>query len=486
MSTYTLKITDQKGQVGTLDYDWPIQVPIVTNYDWSQTNVPWDAVSQDEIDDLIPAGHTIVPLSTTGTDFYAKLNNTLALQSGRVSVRLPPGFYDFTQFRMIGSSGDPTYSFGHWSPKLAGFIGNPKDTFVRMAPNSMTQAQLDKMATMTQSSFSQLQQAVIRIDTVFNNTAVPIVMLGITFESGPQQLLTAHASDIPASVFVPQPAPHGGLVIYSSNSIRHPDSIVAYCRFRGFGKAMMSQPPFELANVSSQRNQVRWYKCEFDGRMSPNYDPAQPRKCGPFMTNGGINQEIVECYMHDTNVSRFAANDESVSSTTALSNRYYIEHTKFEHITDNQNRQPGINGGNSLGGYTNASCLGFESSNARIDIIDCIVSVDNPYTNGQVPCHIQLTNTGSATAANRPGGRLYVKGGQYRHTVFPQLDGFVTFRIQQSTAWWIDGFNTTLDVRDNDDKRLQPYVVTGTWPPSQAALDTANVKPETHYLVRST
>lgn len=472
-------ITDRKGRTGFIDYDLPVPAPVA---DWSDSNPPWKAVSQSEIDALIPAGHTVVPLSSTGADFYAKLNNTLAAQSGRVSVRLPAGNYDFTQFRLIGSSGDPTYSFGHWSPKLAGFIGNPEEVFVRMAPNSMSQAQLDKMATMTLASFSQLQMGVIRIDSEFNAVPAPVVMLGITFESGPQQALTAKASDIPADVYIPQPAPHGGLVIYSGSNRRHPDSIIAYCRFRGFGKAMMSQPPFELANVSSQRNQVKWYRNEFDGRMSPTYDVNRPRKCGVFMVNGGIEQVMTDCWLHHSNVSRYAANDEAVASATALSNHYRIERTKIEQITNNQNKQPPLNGGNSLGGYTNASCIGFESSNALIEIIDSIVSVDNDLIAGQVPCHIQFTNTGAA----RSGGRLYVKGGEFRHTKFPQLDGFLTVRIQQSSNWWTDGFNTTMDVRLADNTRLTPYVVTGTWPPTAQALATAGVTKQTHYLIRST
>lgn len=466
------------GETTSVDYTIP------SSGDWSETNSPWSYASAIEWESRLPTGVPVVNLSATGATFWDKLNNTVNAQAGRFICRLPVGVFTLNSFRPIGSSGNPTYAFGFWFPKLAGFVGaGPDKTIIEMAPNSVSTAQLDYMKTMTQASFIQLQMGMFRIDTQYNSVAAPIYIGGVSIEAAPQPLLTAISSDITNGVYVPQSAPHLGVAVYSDSSRRHPDSVLTHVRFRGAGKAMTSQPPFELSNITSQRNDLAFLNCEFDGRMSPRYDATQPRKCGPFMANGGVTQHLTDCWMHHSNVSRYAANDESVVSSTALSNHYRIERVKLEQITNNQNKQPPINGGNSLGGYTNASCIGFESSNALIEIIDSIMSIDNALIAGQVPCHIQLTNTGSVA---RSGGRLYVRGGEFRHSAFPQLNGFVTFRIQPTASWWTDGFNTTIDVRDKANNRLLPYTVTGTWPPTAAALATAGVSPQTHYLVRST
>jgi hypothetical protein len=485
-STYTFDVSTSSWYASGLS---PIHVDLPSAFsgvDYSDENPPWAYTSTADWESLMPAGVPVVNLSTASSDFWTNLSATVNAQPGRCIVRLPEGVYTLKQFRVVSTV---TYAYGIFFPKLAGFVGaGPDKSIIEMAPNSVSQAQLDAMSQMTQSSFNQLLMGVIRIDTQWSGAAAPIFIGGVGFESAPQNPLTSISSDITNNVYVPQSAPHMGMTIYSDANRHHPDSLVTHCRFRGFGKAMMSQPPFELSNVTSQRNEVTYSHTEFDGRMSPRYDPTQPRKCGAFMTNGGLTQNVVDCWMHHSNVSRYAANDESVASATALSNHYYIERLKINQITNNRNEQPPLNGGNSLGGYTNASCIGFESSNALIEIIDCIVSVDNPYTTGQIPCHIQLTNTGGIDPATRAGGRLYVRGGEFRHTAYPQLDGFVTFRIHPATKWWTDGFNTTLDVRDKFDNRLQPYVVTGTWPPTAAALAAAapgGVKPSTHYLIRS-
>jgi hypothetical protein len=479
-------ITDRKNQSAFIDYDIPVILPPTISYDWSDSNLPW-AGSYGAWESKLPAGVPVVPLGGSPTQsFYDRLSATVNSQVGRVIVRLPEGIFSLTSFRPIGASNNPTYAYGIFFPKLAGFVGAGADkSIIEMAPNSVTQAQLDWMKTMTQQSFIQLQMGMMRIDTQWNGAAAPIYIGGVGFEAAPQPLLTAISADITNSVYVPQSAPHMGVTIYSDSSRRHPDSLVTHCRFRGAGKAMMSQPPFETGNITSQRNEVSYENTEFDGRMSPRYDPTQPRKCGVFMTNGGVTQHVTDCWMHGSNVSRYAANDESVLSQVALSNTYRIERLKIEQITNNQNKQGSLNGGNSLGGYTNASCIGFESSNAKVEIIDSILSVDNPFTTGQVPCHVQFTNTGAA----RAGGRLFVKGGQFRHTAFPQLNGFLTIRCQPSTNWWTDGFNTTMDVRRADGVRLEPAVITGTWPPTQAQLDAAvpgGLKPDKHFLIRST
>lgn len=458
------------GQAITPDSPW----------DWSEERLPWEQGGPVAWAESLPAGVPVVPVQTSGGDFYTRLKATCDAAPGRIIVELPAGVHSLSSFRLIGASGDPTYSFGFWHPKLAGFFSEAgaANCIVEMAPDSMTQAQLDHMSTIQQSAFAPLQMGLMRLDTVYQGAGVPIYLGGVTFESGPQNMLTQIASDVVGglgSVYVPQAAPHQGVVVYTSGPT-HQDSVLSHVRFRGAGKAMTSQPPFEQGNFSSQRNHITFKFCEFDGRMSPRYDPTRPRKSNPIMLNGGIFQEIQDSWIHHSNVSRYAANDESVASGVAHSINYRTIRTKIEQITNNQNRQPPINGGNSLGGYTNASLFGFESSNALIELIDVFASVDNDQSVGQVPTHIQLTNTGPS----RKGGLVRVAGGQWRHSRFPQLDGYVTMRIQRSTDWWADGFNNTLDIRPNG-VRLIPHEYTGAWPPSAAYL--ANYPKETHFII---
>ena len=453
-------------------------------YDWSDASPPWAYSSAADWEQHLPAGVPVVNLSTGSADFWTNLDATQAAQPGRFICRLPEGVFSLTQFRMIGSSGNPTYAFGLWFPKLAGFVGaGPDKTIVEMAAGSVNGDQLAHMATMTQASFEPLNMGLARIDTQYGGVGAPVYLGGVGIESAPQPLLTSISPDITGSVYVPQPAPHHGVVLYSDSSRRHPDTVVTHCRFRGAGRAMTSQPPFECGNIGSQRNHITYRSTEFDGRCSPRYDPSRPRKCGPVMLNGGVHNELVDCWLHHSNVSRYAANDESVVSATALTNDYILTRCKIEQITNNQNRQPPLNGGNSLGGYTNASCCGWESSNARITITDCIMSQDNNQFAGQVPMHLQFTNTGAA----RQGGRLFVVGGEYRNTGWPQLDQYLCFRIQPTSHWATDGYATTLDIRKTaGGPRLAPHTYGGTWPPSPAYLVAQSLSPDTHYIVRST
>lgn len=454
------------------------------DYDWSDENPPWAGTLSDW-EAQIPAGMARRELSA-GSTFRQRLINTCNAASGRTLINIPAGVYTFEQFVTIGSGSNPTYAFGFFDPKLAGFVfEDVENTIIEMAPDSVNSDQLDYMKTMPQSTFVPLNMGMIRIDTQYQSAPAPVFIGGGTFEAAPQNLLTAVNSDVTNNVYVPQSAPHHGVVFYSDSSRRHPDTLVTHTRFRGAGKAMTSQPPFEMANFGSQRNHITFRNCEFDGRMSPRYDATRPRKCGPIMHNGGVQIHMFDCWMHHSNISRYAANDESVVSGTALSNHYTATRCKSEQITNNQNRQPPINGGNSLGGFTNASAYGWESTNALIEITDCIVSQDNPNPTsgtGQIPTHLQLTNVGGVA---RVGGRIYVRDGDFRDTAHPHLSGFTQFRISQSTNWWTEGFENTIH-RYRGETRLSPHVVTDTWPPSAGALAAAGVTPETHYLVRST
>ena len=454
-----------------------------SSYDWSDTNVPWAYSSTSEFTTAWPSGVSIVDIQTGSGDFYTNLANTVNAAPGRVVVRLGSGVYSLNKFRMIGASGNPTYSFGFWFPKLQGFLGQgPDKTYIQLDANATTvdtngstNRTADAhtyMEQMDPAAFAPLQRGLCRFD---GSAASPILLAGVTFRAADQLPLTAKYSDSGAltGVYVPQPSPHQGVVLYSGLS-----AILSYVRFQAAGRAMSSAPPFEMSNLGSQYGEIRINNCEFDGRRSPDLDPARPRRCGPLMGNNEDHHEMVDCWIHHSNISRYAVNDENRNTQGV----YIVTRCKAEQITNNQNRDPAINSGNSLGGYTNATPFGWESCNGTITVTDSTVVQDNSQSSGQVPCHFQLTSVG---ARNPQGGRFYLHGGQHGNNGFPGLDGYVTFRIATNTYWVSDGYNNTIFAYHKDGQRLLPYQYTGTWPASPATLQAAGVTPQTHYIVRA-
>lgn len=468
MSPVRTRVWDGAAWQGAADAP---STPAATPYDWSDTNLPWAYTSTSDFTTAWPSSVTVVPIQTASTDFYTNLAATVAAAGGRVVVELGEGVYELSEFRLIGSSGDPKYAFGFWFPNLQGLLGQgPDKTYVQMAANSVSPTQLASIATMTKAAFASLQMGLCRFDGA--DAASPILLAGLTFRSEDQNPFTSTASDM-QDLFYPQPCPHRGVFLYTGSHSR-----VSYVRFQGAGRALNSQPPFEMSNVSTARGWHYFDHCEVDGRRSPDLDPARPRRCTIALHNNESVVEWSDSWFHHSNVSRYATNDQNYDT----SGTYKVTRCKSEHITDDQNRDPALNGGATLGGYTNASLFGWESCNGTIEVRDSIAHQDNTLYAGQVPCHLQLTYVGSR---NPQGGRLYVHGGDFRNSGFPAIDGFVTFRIAQNTYWYLDGYNTTLYVYHPDGQRLSPHQYTGTWPPTESYLAAQGISPATHYIVRS-
>lgn len=437
--------------------------------DWTAANPPWSFLNIAEVTAGWPSDINYVNIQTGSSDFYTNLKNTVDAASGRIVVVLGAGVYSFNQFRLIGSSGDPTYSFGYWDPKLKGFLGQgATQTFIQMDANSMSGAQLAALGLMTQASFAPNQMGLMRVD---GSPSDPVYIGALTIRAADQQNLTSKASDV--AIFIPQPAPHHGLVFYSNSA-----GTISHVRFQGAGRACYSQPPFEHANATSQLNSLVWRNCEFDGRRSPDLDPAIPRRCGVVMMNNEYLASFTDCWFHHSNVSRYAANDQNANTTGT----YSLTRCKSEQITNTQNTDPAINGGLSLGGYTNASLFGWESCNGTINIVDCLFSQDNTQSAGQNPMHLQLTTVGSR---NPQGGRMNVYGGTFHNTGFPSVEGFLCFRITPDTYWYTDGFDTTLRIYQTDHvTRLTSHLFSGTWPPTTSYLLSNGLAPSTHFLIR--
>lgn len=450
-----------------------------SSWDWSDSNSPWAYSSTSAFTQDWPSGVTIVDIQTGSNDFYTNLQNTVNAAGQRVVVRLGQGIYHLNKFRMIGSSGNPNYSFGFWFPNLQGFLGQgPDKTFIQLDANAITvdtDGTTDRTAdahaamnAMDPADFDPLLRGFCRFDGT--SAASPILLGGVTFRAADQLPLTGKASGAP--YYVPQPSPHQGIVLYANSH-----AIIQYARFQAAGRACYSAPPFEMANVGSQYGTIQWRHCEFDGRRSADIDPAQPRRCVPIMLNNETLSDMEDCWFHHSNLSRYAANDENRETQGV----YSLTRCKSEQITNTHNTDPAINGGASLGGYTNACLFGWESCNGTINITDCIMSVDNPYTDGSISQDLQFTSVGSR---DPQGGRLTVVRGVYRNTGFPTLDGYLSIRCVAGTYWYRDGLNTTMNITNDSGARKQPYLYTGTWPPSTATLAAAGVAPDTHYIVR--
>jgi len=448
---------------------WPSRSGAAVNHDWTDSNPPWAYTDTSVFTAGWPTGTKLVDLKTGSADFYTNLMATVDAAGQRCVVVLPDEVLHLTRFNLIGSSGDPNYSFGFWHPNLQGFLGQGADkTVIQLDANSMTTAQLNALKTLAYGPTGKPNMMHFgRLDGA--NAASPVLLAGVCFRGADQQNLDAVDPSLSGVVTVPQPAPYAGVQMYQGAYGK-----VSYCRFQAPAHAWSSQPPFEHWCVDTQYANVTYSNCEIDGRRAAEVDAARPRRCGPYGGNNEGTSTLTDCWLHDSNVSRYAVNDQNRDTQGV----YSLIRTKIEQITNTKN--------DGHGGYTNAALCGWESSNATINVQDCIMSVDNPYNEGGnqgLSNHLQFTTV----TRNPRGGRLYVSGNNiWRNTGFPGIDGYLTVRVAPASSiyWKLDGYDTTMNVQNAAGTRLQPYVHTGTWPPSAAALQAAGIYPESHFIVR--
>lgn len=399
--------------------------------------------------------------------------------TGRVLIRLLAGVYHMNEFKKIGSGGQ-TYAFGLWHSRLIGFSGVGYDqTYIQMDANSISQVQLDEMATMTRASFQPMAMGIMRLDGLNTDYCF---LGGITFRAADQNLIYNVAADLKTTdsvftvpVFTPQPAPHNGVVFYAGTT-----AYVSHCRFQAAGRAILSQPPFECTNLGSQYGKIYIYKTEFDGRRSPDLDPARPRRCNVIMPNNDEVHQMEDVWMHHSNVSRYAANDENRDTASV----YTVKNFKIEHITDTRNTDPALNNGQPLGGASPVTPFGWESSRGQITLQNGIIDQGVNWTNnGQYPAHFQMTDVGAGPVRRR-GGRFKMMNVVCINTGYPEADGFIIARIGTGSWWQVDGYETTIEVyHPVSGARLTPYALPG-WPPNKTTLAGQGILPETHYLVK--
>lgn len=457
------------------------------DYNWSDTNLPWtvtESLTTQQRQTIYtadwPSDITIVDLiHVDGNNFHddllATIGSVSTSTSFRVLVRLPEGDHVFTSFPLTGSSGSATYAHGFYLNRLQGLLGaGPDKTFVTMAADSMSQDQLDAITAMTASSGQQMAMMMFSHGGASATTNRRVYLGGLTFRAADQQDITSSAM----SIVTPQPAPHVGISIYPDT-----DATISYVRFQAPARASYASPPFECGALNTQYGDIYIHNSEFDGRRSADLDSNRPRRCPPLLANNEDNHTLVDCWLHHCNLSRYAVNDQNQDT----SGGYTLTRTKVEQI-GNGNVDPNLNSGVSLGGASAAVCCGYETVNGVVTFNQPVISVDYAGIISNVfSSHIGFTTVGSTRGTNGPqGGRLYVQGGTFTNTAFPQMDGYLTIRVSQKTYWYIDGFATTLNIFHSDGNRKTPWTYSGSTPPTAAAISAAGISPSTHYIVHVT
>ena len=455
--------------------------PAALAYDFSDDNVPWaypaDLAEREELftadwEPDVP----IVTIPTTG-DFMTNVNTACNASPVPVVIRLEEAVYHLDSFELAGTSGRQDFSFGAYHGKLRGWLGlGPDKSIIQMDANSMSQAQLNLLATMDPSLFIPNAMGLALIQPT---NADRIYIAGVGFRAADQQWLPAvHPNAAALGITPNQPAPHTGVVIGADKNYT-----ISYCALVGAGRAMYAAPPWEHANLNTQYSAGVIHHCDFDGRRHPAIDPARPRRCTIVLGNNEDSHEMRRCWMHHTNLSRYAINDQNQDTQGT----YLVTECKTEFI-GNGNVDPALNGGLTLGGSTAAVCHGYESTKAAITFRDNIIDVNNDwmppsgwYGKSQ---HIGFAHVTEST--NRVGGQLYVYGGTYLNSAFPSVDGFLCIRAYPDVAWWTSGVQNTMFVYDFEGgTRKTAWNFTGTWPPTSGQIAAAGVSPETHYIIRT-
>lgn len=417
----------------------------------------------------------------SGSDFFAHIYNQCQAAGARIVIRLQGGtVYHCSRFVPIPITGGGSilYAMGLWHSNLQGFItSGPGPAIIQMDADSFTGAQITALESMTTSEV--LNAAVMRLDGQRR------VLAGIQVRAADQQDI----SDVHQSIkdygssdpVCPQPAPHAGVFLFPSTG---GSAYLSHLDLVGAGRAVTSAPPFECANIGTQYGDIRVWNCHSDGRRHPDIDPARPRRCGVWMTNNDT-WSGKNIWMHHSNLSRWATNDGG--QTTVRS--YYVENVQIEEITNNQNVDPALNGGASLGGWTNPCVMGYETCVSPIELNGVRLTVDNTSTSLAIQQHLQLAYVASSAfptaPTSPPNAKLTVIGGIFHNVAFPAIDGFLTVRIAQD-IWWRD-LSTYLWIWNGAETvRKTGRIYTGAWNNGALAawVSSNGFTPDTDYIVR--
>ena len=489
MSVFRKRIV--AGSDGRLSWASPggTKKPVSEKWDWTEDSPPWaypEDLSLEERHALFTADWDadveIIPLNNSlGSTFWDRLYNTVNAHGGRPVVYIPEGVYQLTKFKRIpyDNSGTWNYAVGFWHPRLRGLLGDGADkTIIEMAPNSMAPEQLADLETRSSTTYQVSEIRCFRIDS--NKGTSRVHISGVGFRAHDQQPIKAVASDIAAKgVKVPTPAPHSGMSIFVGDTAtwKPTPAIVSYCGFWGFARALLSQPPFEHTNISSQFGDILMHHVESDGRRHKDIDPTQPRRCGTIMANNEIKHELRDFWFHHNMLSRYAVNDQNYNT----SGHYQGIRLKGNDISNF-----------IVGGSTNPTLMGWETTSAKITLDDVYLTIDNDSMAGATQQHLGFTLVPGGKERVLPAevGPLIVNGGRFRNKAWPQLDGMLSIRLkpedQAGGSPWYYRRDELIFVYDENGVRKKAWEYTGVWPPTATQMAAAGVSASTHYLVRPT
>lgn len=315
----------------------PAVVEASTN--WTNENLPWQMYAGESLLDDKPAGAAIVEVGdyTSSTDIYTVLTTVASSVSTGVYLRLAEDTYYINTLQSYSANSYLGYANGN--RRILGLVGRGAEkTFIQASP-TMISSVPDAMnyvlnATATPAGITGLYFSDL-------SASAPFFFSGITFRGTLQTPFSVYSS-ASQSYFrknhgVASPLAWNGMSLWRAQ----PGSRFQYCRFQGFGFALNSAPPYECGVVNSNySNGLVIYRCEIDGRIAPEIDPAQPVSSGGWMWNKELNITMQDCWEHHTRRSGWASN----TNTLNTSEVYKGINFKCERIADTNDAWAGDNG----------------------------------------------------------------------------------------------------------------------------------------------
>ena len=304
---------------------------------FTELNNPCQLRAGEDLLDNMPAGVTRVNASTysSSTDINVVLNAVAAgVNFGcYVNLDLHANYY-INDFKVVGTNDWRGYTNGALTTggqrKIMGLIGKGVDlTSIVVSPTCINNSTGLRNYVL---SISKAEGVLQSFALYFSNTSSPIPMFftGISFDGTLQTpygvYSTAAQAQFQRNQAVASPLAWSGMTLWRGI----PGSRMQFCRFRGFGYALLNAPPFECGPVQTNySNGFVFYRNEIDGRIAQPYDSARHRASGGLMWNKGIQDTAEDSWMHHTRRSGGATN----TNTYRQDERYYYKNFQMHDIT---------------------------------------------------------------------------------------------------------------------------------------------------------
>jgi hypothetical protein len=301
---------------------------------YTDTNLPWTLQPGESYLDNLPAAGQIVNASaySTSTDLRVVLDAVIASGARGVYVFLDlhPRYF-VNSFQLVQTNGYVAFhSTAVGNKAIMGLIGKgPTLTSVCLAPGAINATPgLRDFVLAANKTIGDMNVSVMQWSG--SNQPVPFFMSGITFDGTLQGPYGVYNTTVQAQFnrnqTVPSPLAYTGMSIWYAP----PGSRVQFCRFRGFGYALLNAPPFEKAPLATDRsNGLVIDRCEFDGRIAAEFDSTRHRASGGLMFNKDTDVTVRNSWLHHTRKSGWATN----TNTGNTAERYTGENFQCHDIT---------------------------------------------------------------------------------------------------------------------------------------------------------